>query len=198
VTIEPPELTADVDDYEPDGLDGADAIKIGTDELGNWVISGLAGGYDGRIITIICTSVNAFVIKSEDSGSAAANRFVFSSVDGELTPNQNESVTFRYDGTSQRWRIMNTAFADQSIYSNVLVDGDIAGRKLSQNTTWDLGTASGVKIGTATSQKLGFYDKTPIVQPSANADTSGATLGQLETEVNELKALLRSLGLMAT
>lgn len=32
----------------------------------------------------------------------------------------------------------------------------------------------------------------------ANADTSGATLGQLETEVNELKALLRAHGLLAT
>lgn len=33
---------------------------------------------------------------------------------------------------------------------------------------------------------------------TANADTSGATLGQLETEVNEIKALLRTQGLMRT
>jgi hypothetical protein len=36
-----------------------------------------------------------------------------------------------------------------------------------------------------------------IGTPAANADTSGATLGQLETEVNQLKALLRTLGFMA-
>jgi hypothetical protein len=35
------------------------------------------------------------------------------------------------------------------------------------------------------------------VATAANADTSGATLGQLETEVNELKALLRAQGLLA-
>ena len=35
-------------------------------------------------------------------------------------------------------------------------------------------------------------------QQPANADTSGATLGQLETEVNELKATLRTFGLIAT
>jgi hypothetical protein len=93
---------------------------------------------------------------------------------------------------------MNTALPDQSVYSNVLVDNDIAGRKLSRDTTWDLGTAIGVKIGTGTTQKLGFYNATPIVQPSANADTSGATLGDLETEVNQIKQLLRNLGLMAT
>jgi hypothetical protein len=39
---------------------------------------------------------------------------------------------------------------------------------------------------------------TPVVQQAANADTSGATLGQLETEVNELKAILRTFGLIAT
>lgn len=58
-------------------------------------------------------------------------------------------------------------------------------------------TGSGVKIGTGTTQKLGFFNKTPIAQKGANADTSGATLGQLETEVNELKQLLRDYGLMA-
>lgn len=44
----------------------------------------------------------------------------------------------------------------------------------------------------------GFYAKTGVFQPLANADTSGATLVQLEAEVNELKAILRTLGLMAT
>ena len=39
---------------------------------------------------------------------------------------------------------------------------------------------------------------TPAAQQSANADTSGATLAQLETEVNELKAVLRTFGLIAT
>jgi hypothetical protein len=198
VTIEPPVLTADVDDYEPDGLEGADAIKIGTDEVDAWVVTGLKGGYDGRIITIIGTSVNTIGITSEDTNSAAENRFVFSSVDNNLTIQQNASVTFRYDGIDERWRIMNTALPDQSVYSNVLVDNDIAGRKLSRDTTWDLGTAIGVKIGTGTTQKLGFYNATPVVQPSANADTSGATLGDLETEVNQIKQLLRNLGLMAT
>lgn len=43
----------------------------------------------------------------------------------------------------------------------------------------------------------GFYGKTPVTQPAANPDTSGATLADLEAEVNQLKALLRSVGLMA-
>lgn len=45
---------------------------------------------------------------------------------------------------------------------------------------------------------LGFFGKAPTLQPAANPDTSGATLAQLETEVNQLKAALRALGLIAT
>lgn len=61
-----------------------------------------------------------------------------------------------------------------------------------------LGTTTGSMLATAADQKLGFWGKTPVVQPVASADTSGASLTDLETEVNQLKALLRSVGLMAT
>lgn len=59
-------------------------------------------------------------------------------------------------------------------------------------------STTGNKIGSASTEKLAFWGATPIVQPAANADTSGATLTQLETEVNKLKQLLRNVGLMAT
>lgn len=61
-----------------------------------------------------------------------------------------------------------------------------------------VGTGTGSALATGPTQKLSFHGATPVVQASANADTSGATLPQLETEVNELKALLRAKGLMAT
>jgi hypothetical protein len=43
-------------------------------------------------------------------------------------------------------------------------------------------TTTGTKIGTATTQKLGFYNATPVVQPAAIADlTVTATTGTLPT-----------------
>lgn len=60
-----------------------------------------------------------------------------------------------------------------------------------------VGPVTGTMIGTAPGQKLGFFGAGPRVQPAANPDTAGATLAALEVEVNELKALLRNLGLMA-
>lgn len=44
--------------------------------------------------------------------------------------------------------------------------------------------------------RIGIFGATPITKPAANPDTSGATIAQLEAEVNELKATLRSLGLL--
>jgi hypothetical protein len=45
-----------------------------------------------------------------------------------------------------------------------------------------VGTTTGTKIGTATTQKLGFYNAAPVVQPAAVADiTTTATSGSLPT-----------------
>jgi hypothetical protein len=40
-----------------------------------------------------------------------------------------------------------------------------------------LGATTGTKIGTATTQKLGFWNAAPIVQPSSTGETSGFTAG---------------------
>lgn len=40
-----------------------------------------------------------------------------------------------------------------------------------------LGTTTGTKFGTATSQKLAFYNSTPIVQPSSTGTVTGFTAG---------------------
>lgn len=74
-----------------------------------------------------------------------------------------------------------------------------------------LATGTGTKIGTATTQKLGFFDATPIVQPAGAAQAAVATTGATDvtpfgyTEaqanaivalVNEMRSVLVNLGLM--
>jgi hypothetical protein len=59
-----------------------------------------------------------------------------------------------------------------------------------------LGTTTGTKIGTATTQKLGFYNATPVVQPAAVADATTAV--DVITQLNNLLAKLRTLGIIAT
>jgi hypothetical protein len=59
-----------------------------------------------------------------------------------------------------------------------------------------LGTTTGTKIGTATTQKLGFYNATPVVQPTAVADATDAATAI--SQLNALLAHMRTLGLIAT
>ena len=62
-----------------------------------------------------------------------------------------------------------------------------------------LGLTTGTKIGTATSQKLGFFNKTPIIQVSAiSAPTGGVTQdAEARTAINSLRTALTNLGLTA-
>jgi hypothetical protein len=87
----------------------------------------------------------------------------------------------------------------------------LAGALTLGNNNIVAGDGAGVKIGTATTQKLGFFDAPPIVQP-AGADqaavaTTGATdsspFGYTEAQanaivalVNEMRSVLVNLGLM--
>jgi hypothetical protein len=59
-----------------------------------------------------------------------------------------------------------------------------------------LGTTTGTKIGTGTTQKLGFYNATPVVQPTAVADATDAV--DVITQLNALLTRMRNLGLIAT
>jgi hypothetical protein len=72
-----------------------------------------------------------------------------------------------------------------------------------------LNATTGTQIGTATTQKLGFYGATPVVQPTAltaeDSATVDATYGSEEsgvltnvrTRVGEIETKLQALGLLA-
>jgi hypothetical protein len=59
---------------------------------------------------------------------------------------------------------------------------------------------TGTKIGTATTQKLGFYNATPVVQGSSVADASGGAIidAEARTAINALISRIEALGLIAT
>ena len=58
------------------------------------------------------------------------------------------------------------------------------------------GTVTGTQIGTAANQKLGFFGKTPIVQPTLRAATAGASYSTNEqTMLNAVYTAIRALGL---
>jgi hypothetical protein len=62
------------------------------------------------------------------------------------------------------------------------------------------GTATGTKIGTGATQKLGFWNTTPAVRPTAVADASGGAIidAKARTALNALLARMRTIGIVAT
>ncbi len=86
-------------------------------------------------------------------------------------------LDLQINGTSE-WSWSNTTFT-------VADANDIA-----------VGTTTGTKIGTATTQKLGFYNKAPVVQPTAVANATDAA--SVITQLNALLSRMRDLGLIAT
>lgn len=61
-------------------------------------------------------------------------------------------------------------------------------------------TSTGTKIGTATNQKIGFYNATPIVQGASVADATGGAIidAEARTAINALISRIEALGLIAT
>jgi hypothetical protein len=57
---------------------------------------------------------------------------------------------------------------------------------------------SGTTIATAPTQKLGFWGKTPVVQPVAIAAPTGGDLTSTQAKLNEVLAALRATGIIAT
>src|SRR5689334_3071411 len=97
--ISPSQITGNQNDYNPTGLSTATVLRLNSDASRN--ITGLQGGADGRIITIVNIGSTDIVLKNSDSGSSAANRF---SLQADITLAGGDGCILIYDSTSSRWR----------------------------------------------------------------------------------------------
>lgn len=100
--------TGNTNNYNPTGLSGANVIR----EIcsGNCLITGLAGGVDGRIIVFENIGFNvgsSITLSGDDTNSTAANRF---RLQGGITHpaqtafiDEGANVILRYDGGISRW-----------------------------------------------------------------------------------------------
>lgn len=94
----------DLDDYNPAGLSTAARLRISA--TASIVLSGLAGGSDGREITIANSSTDfLIVLEHQGTGSVAANRFDLpNGFPMFLFP--GDRVVFNYSEISGRWQLV--------------------------------------------------------------------------------------------
>lgn len=101
--ISPAQLTANTNDWNPNGLATSTVIRFSTDASRD--LTGIVGGADGRILLLINTGLFPLVLK-HDITSTAANRFYLpGSVDDVIMPGVSYLVW--YDSTSSRWRTVS-------------------------------------------------------------------------------------------
>lgn len=101
--LTPAQITANQDDYNPSGLAGATVLRLSTNASRN--ITGLQGGYKGRLILIENVGANPIVLK-HDVTSTAANRFYGLSA-SDVTLNQYAIAMLWYDLTLSRWMVFS-------------------------------------------------------------------------------------------
>ncbi len=108
--ISPAQLTANQNDYSPSGLSTATVLRLTSDA--SRIITSLAGGSDGRVVTIMNVGSNPIVLKNDDGATGtAANRFALT---GDLTLAAKQSAMLMYDTTAQRWRQVSNGTATGS------------------------------------------------------------------------------------
>lgn len=100
--ITPAQITSNQNDYNPTGLATAAYVRINSNAARD--ITGLAGGSDGRKITLVNTGSNAITLKDESGSSTAANRFKLGS---DEVLGAGKSIDLWYDDTDDRWRVIN-------------------------------------------------------------------------------------------
>lgn len=74
--------------------------------------------------------------------------------------------------------------------------GGPGGVAVQDGLNFAVGTTTGTKIGTATTQKIGFFNKTPIVQPAAIASPTSDAVGT-KAAIDAIRVALTNLGLTA-
>jgi hypothetical protein len=97
--VAPAEISANVNDYSPAGAAGAAVLQLSADAARN--VSGLAGGSEGRVVSLINVGGPPITLLDDSAASAAANRFAFG---GHLTLMAKQGALLRYNGTAARWQ----------------------------------------------------------------------------------------------
>lgn len=99
--LNPPPLTANTDNWAPDGLSGAYVVRV-TQTGGPWTLSGMLAdpGVEHLLLNV---SAADMTLPHDNAGSAPENRWFTANNAGVLV-RKNGGVRVWYDDASARWR----------------------------------------------------------------------------------------------
>jgi hypothetical protein len=159
--------------------DGVTRLTIGTD--GSTVFAGPSSQFG--------SSTTACIISS-NAGLARIDFLAGGSYVGNINASSNTLRLRAPSGVAVR---NNNDTADADITAAALT---LSGNLTISTKNIVTDTTTGTKIGTGITQKLAFWNATPVVQPTAVADATDAA--SVITQLNALLTRMRDLGLIAT
>ena len=98
--ISPAQITANQNDYVPGPESG---LRLSTDAARN--VTGIANGYDGRVIVIFNVGSFNLSLTHQDVLSAAENRII-TNTGATVTLTPDTAALLSYDATTLRWRMI--------------------------------------------------------------------------------------------
>jgi len=166
------------------------------------------------------TMTNAVGIRVNDvtqgAGSTITQQFGISIADQTKGSTLTAGIRSLVSSGTGKWNIYASGTAINYLAGELLLGTTTSGSAaltFGDAKNIAIGTTTGTKIGTATTQKLAFYNSTPIVQPSGTGETVGFTAGAGTTvtdqstftgnvgsttyRISDIVKALKNLGLMA-
>ena len=100
--VTPTVISANTNDWAP-GTTGVFEVRASANSSVNveYNVTGLVAGANGQVVVITNTGTAPMVLKNQDAGSSAANRFAFPN---HIKLYGSQTLPLYYDGISQKWR----------------------------------------------------------------------------------------------
>jgi hypothetical protein len=131
--LTPSAIAADIANYAPAGLYGANVVRFSTDQAGR-KISGIAGGDAGQYKVFFNAGANPTIFTDEDAASTAGNRLALGM---NITVRKGESITLRYDATVSRWvMIARGVLTYNEFQSEIFLTGSISPAIAASQNNW--------------------------------------------------------------
>ncbi len=128
------------------------------------IVTGISGGADGRIVTLVNASGNSFAINNNASGTPA--NYVTTGTGTNMTVPNGSSIQLAYDSASSVWRVI----------------GDAADAGCSTCASTDLSNITGTNVGAAINKTAGNLNLTTT--SSGNIVLNSAGTIELQDNTN--------------
>lgn len=173
-------------------ISAATSSNVGIGHQAGYNNSGANGVFIGRDAGLSNTRASVILI-GRSAAAAAANEMVI----GSASYAANRWIPGHDPDTYLDWETANTLKVLTGGSQRIQVDS--SGLTMADAMNIVLNTTTGTKIGTATTQKLGFYNATPVVQQTnVTNPTGGATVdAEARTAIDAILTRLETLGLFA-